>query len=275
MSFFRRRGDGRFEPSELTRGPWDPDSQHAGPPAAADRPGDRAPRGRRGQAGGTGDVRDPAAGADRPAAVEVRTVRPGPQRRAAGGRAERCRRPRAGPRDSAWRLVTGEVDLGTAAPVDEPLCPGPTRPRTSATSFPPARTSATTRRWSTASSPAASWRWARRSGVDADAPPAGGRRGADPAPARAGGGRLGQRCQRRARLAQLPVHQHRPQRAPAPDARRPSGSASTRSPGRKPTASACRTRCCSTSAGRSAGRPRRCSYGNGCRAPPRGVSARA
>ena len=33
MSFFRRSGDA-FEPSELTRGPWDPDSQHAGPPAA-------------------------------------------------------------------------------------------------------------------------------------------------------------------------------------------------------------------------------------------------
>ena len=33
MSFFRGDGD-VFEPSELTRGPWDPDSQHAGPPAA-------------------------------------------------------------------------------------------------------------------------------------------------------------------------------------------------------------------------------------------------
>ena len=33
MSFFSGRGD-TFEPSELTRGPWDPDSQHAGPPAA-------------------------------------------------------------------------------------------------------------------------------------------------------------------------------------------------------------------------------------------------
>ena len=33
MSFFR--GDGNvFEPTELTRGPWDPDAQHAGPPAA-------------------------------------------------------------------------------------------------------------------------------------------------------------------------------------------------------------------------------------------------
>ena len=33
MSFFRGDGD-VFEPSELTRGPWDPDAQHAGPPAA-------------------------------------------------------------------------------------------------------------------------------------------------------------------------------------------------------------------------------------------------
>ena len=33
MAFFTRRGDA-FEPSELTRGPWDPDAQHAGPPAA-------------------------------------------------------------------------------------------------------------------------------------------------------------------------------------------------------------------------------------------------
>jgi Thioesterase-like superfamily len=32
-AFFDRDGD-RFVPSELTRGPWDPDSQHAGPPAA-------------------------------------------------------------------------------------------------------------------------------------------------------------------------------------------------------------------------------------------------
>ena len=32
-SFYERDGD-RFLPSELTRGPWDPGSQHAGPPAA-------------------------------------------------------------------------------------------------------------------------------------------------------------------------------------------------------------------------------------------------
>jgi hypothetical protein len=33
VAFFARRGDA-FEPSELTRGPWDQDAQHAGPPAA-------------------------------------------------------------------------------------------------------------------------------------------------------------------------------------------------------------------------------------------------
>jgi Acyl-CoA thioesterase C-terminal domain/Acyl-CoA thioesterase N-terminal domain len=31
-AFFRRDGD-HYVPTELTRGPWDPDSQHAGPPA--------------------------------------------------------------------------------------------------------------------------------------------------------------------------------------------------------------------------------------------------
>ena len=33
-SFFEPEGDGRYRSTELTRGPWDPDSQHAGPPAA-------------------------------------------------------------------------------------------------------------------------------------------------------------------------------------------------------------------------------------------------
>ncbi len=32
-AFFAQDGD-RFVPSELTRGPWDPGSQHAGPPSA-------------------------------------------------------------------------------------------------------------------------------------------------------------------------------------------------------------------------------------------------
>ena len=32
-AFYSRDGD-RYVPSELTRGPWDPDAQHAGPPAA-------------------------------------------------------------------------------------------------------------------------------------------------------------------------------------------------------------------------------------------------
>jgi hypothetical protein len=32
-AFFVPQGDA-YAPTELTRGPWDPDSQHAGPPAA-------------------------------------------------------------------------------------------------------------------------------------------------------------------------------------------------------------------------------------------------
>lgn len=34
MAFFERLDEDRFSPTECTRGPWDPDSQHAGPPAA-------------------------------------------------------------------------------------------------------------------------------------------------------------------------------------------------------------------------------------------------
>ena len=33
-AFYSTFEDGLFVPSELTRGPWDPGSQHAGPPAA-------------------------------------------------------------------------------------------------------------------------------------------------------------------------------------------------------------------------------------------------
>lgn len=33
-SLFEHLGDGRFQPTELSRGPWDPDALHGGPPAA-------------------------------------------------------------------------------------------------------------------------------------------------------------------------------------------------------------------------------------------------
>ncbi|MFF3763821.1 thioesterase family protein [Streptomyces sp. NPDC001922] len=33
-AFFEPLAEGRYAPTECTRGPWDPDSQHAGPPAA-------------------------------------------------------------------------------------------------------------------------------------------------------------------------------------------------------------------------------------------------
>lgn len=46
-AFFLPRGPGRFQATELTRGPWDPGLQHAGPPAAllgraVERHGDRS-----------------------------------------------------------------------------------------------------------------------------------------------------------------------------------------------------------------------------------------
>lgn len=34
QAFFRSSGDGRYESTELTRGPWDEGAQHAGPPSA-------------------------------------------------------------------------------------------------------------------------------------------------------------------------------------------------------------------------------------------------
>ena len=33
-SFFRQTGEGRYEPTEATIGPWASDSQHGGPPTA-------------------------------------------------------------------------------------------------------------------------------------------------------------------------------------------------------------------------------------------------
>src|SRR5919205_599571 len=46
-AFYRPDGEDRFLATELTRGPWDPRAQHAGPPAAllgraVERLGDRA-----------------------------------------------------------------------------------------------------------------------------------------------------------------------------------------------------------------------------------------
>ena len=59
----------------------------------------------------------------------------------------------------------------------------------------------------------------------------------------------GNGCQRDARLAPVPVHQRRPDGPSPPAPGRASGSASTRSPRRRPTGSASRTRCSSDERG--------------------------
>ena len=122
MSFFRASGDA-FEPSELTRGPWDPDSQHAGPPAALlgraiERCGDDGGKhvGRV-----TFEVLRPVPIAKLTVSADV--VRPGRSVELveaaladADGDVMRAR---------AWRLKTQPIELDPA-PADDPPAHGPT-----------------------------------------------------------------------------------------------------------------------------------------------------
>ena len=121
MSFFHRRGDA-FEPSELTRGPWDPDAQHAGPPAALLGRGiERCGEGARKHVGRiTCEVLRPVPMTA--LTVSAQVVRPGRSVELveasladAGGEVMRAR---------AWRLKTERVEL-EPAPADEPPAHGP------------------------------------------------------------------------------------------------------------------------------------------------------
>jgi len=121
VSFFRADGDD-FEPSELTRGPWDPDSQHAGPPAAL--------LGRAIERCGDGDGKHVGR-------VTVEVLRPVPMTRLTTS-AEVVRPGRSVElveasladqegevmRARAWRLVKKPVELDPAPP-DEPPAHGP------------------------------------------------------------------------------------------------------------------------------------------------------
>lgn len=75
-AFYERRGD-RYAPTELTRGPWDPRSQHASPPAALiGREIERLEGGPRRRVGRiTFEILRPVP--IRPLAVSARLVRPG------------------------------------------------------------------------------------------------------------------------------------------------------------------------------------------------------
>jgi hypothetical protein len=121
MEAFYAARNGRFQPSQLTRGPWDPDAQHAGPPAAllgralegCDAPAAPAQIGRV-----TFEILGPVPLA--PLTVTAAVVRPGRS-------VELLAASLAGPdgevmRANAWRLQTQAAPLDT---VGEAPPPGP------------------------------------------------------------------------------------------------------------------------------------------------------
>ncbi len=209
-AFYERDGE-RFVPSELTRGPWDPGAQHAGPPSALiaralercePRDGMRLARDR---------DRHPRPGAARSADGRGARGAPRPQRRAARGGAGRAR----GRRDARRRLAgrRGRCEHGRRDAAARPRAgrgsrllphrPGGRLPHGDGV-------------------PLRGGRLPRdRPGhrLAAHARGAGRGRAAEPARAPDGRGRRGQRRQRRARLARAPLHQHRADRAPAARAR--------------------------------------------------------
>ena len=150
---------GRLVPSELTRGPWDPGAQHAGPPSALLGTRARALRAARRDAGRAHHGRDPRARAARAAHRRGAVVRPGRS-------VELLEATLAGPGrrgDAGQRLAASRTRaMLEPPPPPDPPPPGPERGRARASSSPRARRSATTRRWSTASCAAASWSRARR-----------------------------------------------------------------------------------------------------------------
>ena len=123
-AFYIPDGDGdRFISTELTRGPWDPNSQHAGPPAALiGRQVELHPGISDGQVGRmTFDILKPVPIA--PLQVQVETLRPGRSVELLcatlldddGNELVRA---------TAWRLRTQDVDL----PPDLPRSPAPPPP---------------------------------------------------------------------------------------------------------------------------------------------------
>lgn len=121
-AFYERDGD-RYVATELTRGPWDPGAQHAGPPAALiGREVERLEDADEFQVGRItfeilGSV--PIG----PMEVSARIVRPG--RRVQLVEAELGDGERTFMRAHAWRLRTAPVELPPEALAAEALLPGP------------------------------------------------------------------------------------------------------------------------------------------------------
>jgi acyl-Coa thioesterase superfamily protein/acyl-CoA thioesterase superfamily protein len=116
---FFELSDGRLVPSELTRGPWDPGAQHAGPPSALIGRALERCEPREGMRIGrvTIDILGPVP--LEPLSVEARVVRPGRS-------VELLSATLAGPdgdlmRASAWRVLAGDMSVDN----DDPPPPGP------------------------------------------------------------------------------------------------------------------------------------------------------
>jgi hypothetical protein len=111
-AFYEARADGTFASSELTRGPWDPGSQHAGPPAALlAREVERLPGDRPLQVGRiTFELLRPVPIA--PLRAEARVTRPG--RSVELVEAKLSAAEEVVMRATAWRLRLAEVDLSAA-----------------------------------------------------------------------------------------------------------------------------------------------------------------
>jgi hypothetical protein len=120
---FYRQEDDTLVPSELTRGPWDPGAQHAGPPSALLARALERCEPREGMRIGriTVEILGPVPLA--PLSVDARVVRPGRS-------VELLEASLAGPdgevmRASAWRVAVGDLRVDT----DTPPPPGPEQGR--------------------------------------------------------------------------------------------------------------------------------------------------
>jgi hypothetical protein len=132
-TFYEPDGDGRYLSTELTRGPWDPDSQHAGPPAALigreiERLGGGRIGGEEGAAAHVGrvtyEILRPVPIA--PLTVTAEIVRPG----RSVEMVEATLSSEDGPlvRATAWRLRTTDVEFPDSSGRTEPR-PGPEQGR--------------------------------------------------------------------------------------------------------------------------------------------------
>jgi hypothetical protein len=122
-AFYLPDGEDRYLATELTRGPWDPDAQHAGPPSALlGRELERLPDAADFQLGRvTFEILGPVPIG--PALLSSRVLRPG--RRVQLVEAELSDGERVLLRATAWRLRRERVDLPAGAIARTPPPPGP------------------------------------------------------------------------------------------------------------------------------------------------------